>query len=242
MTLGNDAEKAHQTVVSQLEDLGVASLEQAESRLAERRVMETHISSWREHLEEEQGEVTIQELEAMAERTTETVSITAAEAQKLEEEAVAAANEARTAQRQADNRLRTVEERHVEAHEKVFRANIDAEKTAETVTRLSTELTAARKITSDEALTETLTTAQEQARLTQAEADRAQAALAERNPEQVHTEAEGTRVALTTARDRLENNIRRRAELNGQLQGLAASSVRPRSTPSPSRNTNWLDE
>ena len=220
MTLGNDAEKAHQTVVSQLEDLGVASLEQAESRLAERRVMETHISSWREHLEEEQGEVTIQELEAMAERTTETVSITAAEAQKLEEEAVAAANEARTAQRQADNRLRTVEERHVEAHEKVFRANIDAEKTAETVTRLSTELTAARKITSDEALTETLTTAQEQARLTQAEADRAQAALAERNPEQVHTEAEGTRVALTTARDRLENNIRRRAELNGQLQGL----------------------
>ena len=156
----------------------------------------------------------------MAERTTETVSITAAEAQKLEEEAVAAANEARTAQRQADNRLRTVEERHVEAHEKVFRANIDAEKTAETVTRLSTELTAARKITSDEALTETLTTAQEQARLTQAEADRAQAALAERNPEQVHTEAEGTRVALTTARDRLENNIRRRAELNGQLQGL----------------------
>ncbi|WP_211161564.1 hypothetical protein, partial [Aromatoleum bremense] len=79
--------------------------------------METHISSWREHLEEEQGEVTIQELEAMAERTTETVSITAAEAQKLEEEAVAAANEARTAQRQADNRLRTVEERHVEAHE-----------------------------------------------------------------------------------------------------------------------------
>ena len=220
MTLGNDAEKAHQTVVSQLEDLGVASLEQAESRLAERRVMETHISSWREHLEEEQGEVTIQELEAMAERTTETVSITAAEAQKLEEEAVAAANEARTAQRQADNRLRTVEERHVEAHEKVFRANIDAEKTAETVTRLSTELTAARKITSDKALTETLTTAQEQARLTQAEADRAQAALAERNPEQVHTEAEGTRVALTTARDRLENNIRRRAELNGQLQGL----------------------
>ena len=220
MTLGNDAVKAHQDVVSQLKDLGVTSLEQAESRLAERKVMETHISSWREHLEEEQGKVTIQELEVMAERTTETVSVTAAEAQKLEEEAVAAANEARTAQRQADNRLRTVEERHIEAHEKVFRANIDAEKTAETVTRLSTELTAARKITSDKALTETLTAAQEQARLTQAEADRAHAALAERNPEQVHTEAEGTRVALTTARDRLENNIRRRAELNGQLQGL----------------------
>ncbi|GAE81699.1 DNA double-strand break repair Rad50 ATPase [Cutibacterium acnes JCM 18920] len=106
----------------------MTSLEQAESRLAERRVMETHISSWREHLEEEQGEVTIQELEAMAERTTETVSVTATEAQKLEEEAAAAANEARTAQRQVDNRLRTVEERHVEAHEKVFRANIDAEK------------------------------------------------------------------------------------------------------------------
>jgi len=220
MTLGNDAVKAHQAVVSRLEDLGVTSLEQAESRLAERKVMETHISSWREHLEEEQGKVTIQELEAMAERTTETVSVTAAEAQKLEEEAVAAANEARTAQRQADNRLRTVEERHIEAHEKVFRANIDAEKTAETVARLSTELTAARKITSDEALTETLTTAQEQARFTQAEADRAQAALAERNPEQVHTEAEGTRVALTTATNRFENNIRRRAELNGQLQGL----------------------
>ncbi|GAE70347.1 DNA double-strand break repair Rad50 ATPase [Cutibacterium acnes JCM 18909] len=92
----------------------MTSLEQAESRLAERKVMETHISSWREHLEEEQGKVTIQELEAMAERTTETVSVTAAEAQKLEEEAVAAANEARTAQRQADNRLRTVEERHIE--------------------------------------------------------------------------------------------------------------------------------
>jgi len=220
MTLGNDAVKAHQDVVSQLKDLGVTSLEQAESRLAERKVMETHISSWREPLEEEQGKVTIQELEVMAERTTETVSVTAAEAQKLEEEAVAAANEARTAQRQADNRLRTVEERHIEAHEKVFRANIDAEKTAETVTRLSTELTAARKITSDKALTETLTAAQEQARLTQAEADRAHAALAERNPEQVHTEAEGTQVALTTATDRLESNIRRRAELNGQLQGL----------------------
>ena len=220
MALGHDAEKAHQAVVSQLEDLGVTSLEQAESRLAERKVMETHISSWQEHLEGEQGEATIQELEAMAERDAETVSTTVAEAQKLEEEAVVAANEARTAQRQADNRLRAVEERRIEAHEKVFRASVDAEKAAETVARIATELTTAREITSDEALAEALATAQEQARLARAEADRAQAALAERNPEQVHTEAEGTRVALTTARDRLENNIRRRAELNGQLQGL----------------------
>ena len=220
MALGHDAEKAHQAVVSQLEDLGVTSLEQAESRLAERKVMETHISSWQEHLEGEQGEATIQELEAMAERDAETVSTTVAEAQKLEEEAVVAANEARTAQRQADNRLRAVEERRIEAHEKVFRASVDAEKAAETVARIATELTTAREITSDEALAEALATAQEQARLARAEADRAQAALAERNPEQVHTEAEGTRVALTTATDRLESNIRRRAELNGQLQGL----------------------
>ena len=220
MALGHDAEKAHQAVVSQLEDLGVTSLEQAESRLAERKVMETHISSWHEHLEGEQGEATIQELEAMAERDAETVSTTVAEAQKLEEEAVVAANEARTAQRQADNRLRAVEERRIEAHEKVFRASVDAEKAAETVARIATELTTAREITSDEALAEALATAQEQARLARAEADRAQAALAERNPEQVHTEAEGTRVALTTATDRLESNIRRRAELNGQLQGL----------------------
>ena len=220
MALGHDAEKAHQAVVSQLEDLGVTSLEQAESRLAERKVMETHISSWQEHLEGEQGEATTQELEAMAERDAETVSTTVAEAQKLEEEAVVAANEARTAQRQADNRLRAVEERRIEAHEKVFRANVDAEKAAETVARIATELTAAREITSDEALAEALATAQEQARLARAQADRAQAALAERNPEQVHTEAEGTRVALTTATDRLESNIRRRAELNGQLQGL----------------------
>ena len=220
MALGHDAEKAHQAVVSQLEDLGVTSLEQAESRLAERKVMETHISSWQEHLEGEQGEATIQELEAMAERDAETVSTTVAEAQKLEEEAVVAANEARTAQRQADNRLRAVEERRIEAHEKVFRASVDAEKAAETVARIATELTTAREITSDEALAEALATAQEQARLARAQADRAQAALAERNPEQVHTEAEGTRVALTTATDRLESNIRRRAELNGQLQGL----------------------
>ena len=220
MALGHDAEKAHQAVVSQLEDLGVTSLEQAESRLAERKVMETHISSWQEHLEGEQGEATIQELEAMAERDAETVSTTVAEAQKLEEEAVVAANEARTAQRQADNRLRAVEERRIEAHEKVFRASVDAEKAAETVARIATELTTAREITSDEALAEALATAQEQARLARAEADRAQAALAERTPEQVHTEAEGTRVALTTATDRLESNIRRRAELNGQLQGL----------------------
>ena len=220
MALGHDAEKAHQAVVSQLEDLGVTSLEQAESRLAERKVMETHISSWQEHLEGEQGEATIQELEAMAERDAETVSTTVAEAQKLEEEAVVAANEARTAQRQADNRLRAVEERRIEAHEKVFRASVDAEKAAETVARIATELTTAREITSDEALAEALATAQEQARLARAEADRAQAAIAERNPEQVHTEAEGTRVALTTATDRLESNIRRRAELNGQLQGL----------------------
>ena len=183
MALGHDAEKAHQAVVSQLEDLGVTSLEQAESRLAERKVMETHISSWQEHLEGEQGEATIQELEAMAERDAETVSTTVAEAQKLEEEAVVAANEARTAQRQADNRLRAVEERRIEAHEKVFRANVDAEKAAETVARIATELTTAREITSDEALAEALATAQEQARLARAQADRAQAALAERNPE-----------------------------------------------------------
>ena len=60
MNLARDAETAHQAVVSLFAELGVASLEQAEARMAERKVLQSNLASWKEQLEREQGESTIQ--------------------------------------------------------------------------------------------------------------------------------------------------------------------------------------
>ncbi|MDU5968666.1 MAG: AAA family ATPase [Cutibacterium avidum] len=220
MNLGRDADKAHQAVVSLLGELGVASLEQAEARMAERKVLQSKLASWQEQVEREQGEYTIQELEALADQGGEKSSLTAAEAQKLEDDAVAKANDARNVERQAQARLKAVDKRRSETHDKAFRANIDLDTAAETVTRLSEELTATREAVPDDDLTEALTTAKEEDRVARTEADRAAAALAERNPDQVRTEAQGSQLALSKATARLKEDTDRQLELKGQLLGL----------------------
>ncbi|MGK2310201.1 AAA family ATPase [Cutibacterium sp. V970] len=220
MNLGRDAEKAHHAVVSLLAELGVTSLEQAEARMAERKVLQSNLASWQEQLEREQGESTIQELEALADQASEEVSLPASEAQKLEDNAVATANDARNAERQAQARVKAVDKRGAEAHDKAFRANIDLDNAAETVARLAEELAAARETIPDDALLDALTTAEEKDRVAKADADRAAATLAERNPDQVHAEAEGSQLALSKATARLKEDTDRQLELKGQLLGL----------------------
>ena len=220
MNLARDAETAHQAVVSLFAELGVASLEQAEARMAERKVLQSNLASWKEQLEREQGENTIQELEALADQASEEVTLTAAEAQKLEDDAVAKANEARNSERQAQACLKAVDKRRGETHEKSFRANIDLDSAAETVTRLAEELATAREAIPDGDLAEALTIAEEEDRVAKADAERAAAALAERNPDQVHAEAEGSQLALSKATSRLKEDTDRQLELKGQLLGL----------------------
>ena len=220
MNLARDAETAHQAVVSLFAELGVASLEQAEARMAERKVLQSNLASWKEQLEREQGESTIQELEALADQASEEVTLTAAEAQKLEDDAVAKANEARNSERQAQACLKAVDKRRGETHEKSFRANIDLDSAAETVTRLAEELATAREAIPDGDLAEALTIAEEEDRVAKADAERAAAALAERNPDQVHAEAEGSQLALSKATSRLKEDTDRQLELKGQLLGL----------------------
>ncbi|MDO4412488.1 AAA family ATPase [Cutibacterium sp.] len=220
MVLGRKAETTHQAVVSLLEELGVASLDQAEARMAERNVLESNVAAWREQLEREQGESTIQELEALADQAVEEVDLTPAQAQELEDAAVAKANDARNDERQAQARFNAVDKRDGEIHDKVIRANIALENASETVTRLTEEVAAAREIVPDDDLAEALTIAKEHVRVAKGNADRAAAALAERNPDQVHAEAQGSRLALERAAARLEDDINRQSELKGQLQGL----------------------
>ncbi|WCC79917.1 AAA family ATPase [Cutibacterium equinum] len=220
MNLARDADQAHQAVESLLGELGVSNLEQAEARMAERKVLQSHLASWQEQLEREQGESTIQELEALADHTSEDVPLTPAQAQKLEDDAVAKANDARNAERQAQARFNAVDKRRSEAHDQALRAKIDLDHAAETLDRLTKELANARKTAPDDDLAQTLKTAEEENRVAKADADRAAAALAERNPDQVHAEAQGSQLALSKATARLKEDTDRQLELKGQLLGL----------------------